>query len=155
MNAQRQNVSADQIAARQQWMDAAFPSACHPIDSALLAAIEALGKNRAQKADAHVVAVSVAASAPVIVTYNLRDFPLSIVGRFGLRVRTPARFCLDLMADDPEPVLAGVRDHWTALDATPAAYLQDLCAHGTGMRAFAAALRACAGKDDTIDPGNR
>jgi predicted nucleic acid-binding protein len=46
--------------------------------------------------DRHVVAAAIAASASTILTWNLRDFPVRELKKFGLRRETPDAFLADL-----------------------------------------------------------
>jgi hypothetical protein len=58
--------------------------------------------------DRHVVAAAVKAGARVIVTWNLRDFPLTELRRHGLRKETPDAFLTDLHDRLPDVIVAAV-----------------------------------------------
>jgi hypothetical protein len=51
--------------------------------------------------DRHVLAAAIHAGASVIVTTNLKDFPLSRIRKFGIRAQPPDEFLLRLIALDP------------------------------------------------------
>jgi hypothetical protein len=59
--------------------------------------------------DRHVLAAAVAGRADVLVTENLKDFPESTTGRFGLIVTDQDGFLLDLLDLYPSAVLAALR----------------------------------------------
>jgi predicted nucleic acid-binding protein len=52
--------------------------------------------------DRHVVAAAIAASASTILTWNLRDFPVKELKKFGLRRETPDAFLADLYDKIPD-----------------------------------------------------
>ena len=56
--------------------------------------------------DRHVLAAAVAVGATVIVTNNVRHFPVRALAPHGLVARTPDRFLTALLADDPPGMLA-------------------------------------------------
>ena len=58
--------------------------------------------------DLHVLACALTANVKQIVTFNLKDFPESVVGDLGLRVIHPDAFLLFLHRLFPERVRAGV-----------------------------------------------
>lgn len=47
--------------------------------------------------DCHVLAAAIKASAQVIVTYNVADFPADYLARWGIEAKTPDDFILDLI----------------------------------------------------------
>ena len=59
--------------------------------------------------DRHVLAAAIHAGAKIIVTTNLRDFPLSALRPLGLRAVPPDAFLLDLLETDREAVIAALR----------------------------------------------
>lgn len=48
--------------------------------------------------DRHVLAAAMTASAQVIVTWNIRDFPAEVLAPHGIRAQTPDDFIADLIA---------------------------------------------------------
>ena len=56
--------------------------------------------------DRHVVAAGIEAGASVIVTWNVRDFPVKELSRHGLSKQKPDTFLLDLYAMTPAAVIA-------------------------------------------------
>lgn len=60
--------------------------------------------------DRHVLAAAIAAPVDVIVTFNLRDFPVSALRPHGLVARHPDVFLRSLIAAMPSLVLMGVRE---------------------------------------------
>lgn len=69
--------------------------------------------------DRHVVAAAIEARAEVIVTFNVRDFPRRAVEPYGIAIRRPDAFVLELLARDPEEVHAVARAHRSALRKPP------------------------------------
>ena len=56
--------------------------------------------------DRHVLAAAVGVGAPVIVTWNLMDFPASALGGYGIVARTPDDVLSTLFDEDPAGFLA-------------------------------------------------
>ena len=59
--------------------------------------------------DAHVVATAIQGRAEVIVTNNLKDFPIGLMQPIGLQAISPDSFLLDLLDMNPLLVLESVR----------------------------------------------
>ncbi|HNH49432.1 MAG TPA: PIN domain-containing protein [Myxococcota bacterium] len=59
--------------------------------------------------DRHVLAVAVHAAAPVIVTFNLRDFPASVLDLLGITAVHPDDFVLERIAEGLAPVQSALR----------------------------------------------
>ncbi len=79
--------------------------------------------------DRHVLAGAIEAGADVIVTFNLRDFPLDVLKPHGLRAMHPDAFVLLLYEALPEHVVEVMRRHRTSLrrpPKTPTDYLATL-----------------------------
>lgn len=56
--------------------------------------------------DAHVLAAAIVGRASVIVTDNVRDFPESLLGGYGLQAKSSEEFWLDMLDLDPALVVA-------------------------------------------------
>ena len=54
--------------------------------------------------DRHVVAAAIQAEAKTIVTFNLKDFPVEELARFGIVVVGPDMFATQLLAEDPKGI---------------------------------------------------
>ena len=65
--------------------------------------------------DRHVLAVAIHAKAECIVTFNLDDFPKTILLPYGIEAVSPDKFVLRLFQDDPRHVLQAVRNHRLSL----------------------------------------
>lgn len=76
--------------------------------------------------DRHVLAAAIEASAEVIVTFNLRDFPPSALSPYGLVAQHPDIFLQSLAATAPTEVLTAAREclgRLTQPPITPDGYL--------------------------------
>jgi len=89
--------SESQIERRLRFMEATFPQACVHVSSALVNAVP----NLSDPGDRHVIAAAIAIRADVIVTFNLRHFPSSILGARGIAVRSPDAFLVDRFRANP------------------------------------------------------
>jgi len=79
--------------------------------------------------DRHVLAATIEARAPVIVTFNLSDFPNSILQTYGVRAVHPDRFLSGLFDDDSALFLRAAQTHRASLRNPPkdtAGYVQTL-----------------------------
>jgi hypothetical protein len=91
--------------------------------------------------DRHVLAAAIAARAPVIVTFNMSDFPETTLARFGIQALHPDVFLLELLDAALDAFLAALRNHRLALknpSRTPEEYLVRFVDHG--LRKTAAKL---------------
>lgn len=115
----RRGIPPAVLAVRQAALAAAFPAAdCQP-DPASLALALGLCRSAAQRKDAHVVAVALAAEAGWIVTDNVADFPRRRLAPLGLQALRPDAFCGLLIARDPALVLAAAAAHRAGLPPGP------------------------------------
>ena len=83
--------------------------------------------------DRHVLAAAIRGRADVIVTSNLRDFPMGILEPFGIEAQHPDEFVLHLLDLAPGIVAAAARDHRDSLRNPPKTteeYLNALAAQG-------------------------
>ena len=69
--------------------------------------------------DRHVVAAAIAASADVIVTYNLKDFPDDALEPYGLQAIHPDSFIHDLIDLHPAEVIGAIRSARAGLKNPP------------------------------------
>lgn len=65
--------------------------------------------------DDHVLMAAICGKADAIVTANLRDFPVEIVRQFGIEVRHPDDFLLDVITLDPKRAVAALQNHRQSL----------------------------------------
>lgn len=82
--------------------------------------------------DRHVLAAAIAASAAVIVTFNLSDFPAATLGAYGIEPLHPDVFLSALFDDTPDLFLQAIRMHRASLLNPPKdaeGYLQTLRAN--------------------------
>ncbi len=92
--------------------------------------------------DLHVVGTAVAASAPLICTYNLQDFPADSLRPFGLHAQHPDALALDLLGAHTDAVLAVLVEHARALRRPPTTMDRLLATlEARGLHTFAAAAR--------------
>ncbi|MEM0976946.1 MAG: PIN domain-containing protein [Pseudomonadota bacterium] len=102
----------------------------HPDAEAVLGATQALLRDRWRDAsiventeledrialpdadDRHVLATAVLGQADILVTANLRDFPLAATSRFGIALRHPDAFLLELLEVWRDPVQGAVDEEY-------------------------------------------
>jgi hypothetical protein len=76
--------------------------------------------------DRHVVQAAMTRGAEVIVTFNLRDFPSSILDPLGIKAISPADFALSLLALEPLIVSRRINEIAEKLDEDLPQYLKKL-----------------------------
>lgn len=59
--------------------------------------------------DRHVLAAAIRSGADVIVTYNLKDFPSDVLGKYGIEAQHPDKFIMHLLDLAPQVVCAAVK----------------------------------------------
>ena len=69
--------------------------------------------------DRHVVAAAVRANAEIIVTFNLRHFPVDALQRYDLEAVHPDAFLLDQLDLYPQVTLAAVENIAAAYESPP------------------------------------
>ena len=69
--------------------------------------------------DRHVLAAAIHGGADIVVTRNLRDFPIGQLAPHALAAQHPDAFIAELYEADSEAVLAAVRGHRAALRRPP------------------------------------
>jgi predicted nucleic acid-binding protein len=102
-NLARRGLNEKQIRHRLDQMNGAFPDA-------LVVGYEALiDKMANDPKDRHVLAAAVRGGAEVLVTENLRDFPVDAVRLYDIKVVTQDTFLLDALDLRPADVLTALR----------------------------------------------
>ena len=79
--------------------------------------------------DRHVLAAAITCRASCIVTFNLADFPLSVLEPFGLHAVHPDKFLLDVESLSPSEFASAVKDdlgHYIAPPKSVAEYADAL-----------------------------
>jgi hypothetical protein len=90
------------------------------------------------KDDRHVLAAAIAGKASIIVTYNLDDFPLSVLATYGVEALHPDPFLSQLFDQDPELFMMAIRDLLAGLRNPPRTLEQQLeVLHHRGLKATA------------------
>ncbi len=93
--------------------------------------------------DRHVLAAAIEARSSVIVTFNLSDFPATILQAYGIRPAHPDNFLSALFDDETAMFLQAVRTHRASLHNPPkdaAGYIQAL--RSTGLKELALRVEA-------------
>lgn len=97
----RADLSAGKVAATVAAMNRIFPEATLNADSAVIAQLVLPDPK-----DRHVLATAIAAEAAIIVTNNLKDFPISALRAYSCVAMTPDQFVENLYRLDPAGTLA-------------------------------------------------
>jgi predicted nucleic acid-binding protein len=83
--------------------------------------------------DRHILAAAIHAKASVIVTSNLKDFPIEILEGYGIETLTSDDFACNLLELDSETVIAVIREQRSDLRHPPKTarqMLDDFARHG-------------------------
>lgn len=105
----------------RQRMDAVFPAAVIDGFQALI-----VGLTLPDARDRHVLATAIRAGAAVIVTYNLRDFPSSVLAKFGIEPWHPDEFVEFLLNAEIDSALDAIREHRARLQRPPKTQSEDI-----------------------------
>lgn len=92
--------------------------------------------------DRHVVAAAIQANAEVIITFNLKDFPPSVLANHNIEAQHPDEFLASLFDAAPGPVCAAVKRQREGLRNPPKAVEELLAAfESQGLVQFVNRLR--------------
>ncbi|MFJ4396997.1 PIN domain-containing protein [Pseudomonas sp. NPDC089396] len=110
----RPDLSRVQVDRTSALMDAAVPDA-------LVTDYEPLveGLDLPDEDDRHVLAAAIKCNASVIVTFNLKDFPAAVLGRFDIEPLHPDDFIADLWDLDKAAVLEAAQRQRMSLKTPP------------------------------------
>ncbi len=96
-------------------METVFPGACTAPDPEAEATLEL-----PDPADIHVLAAAIAAGAEILLTFNLRDFPVRRLAAHGIGPRHPDGFLWERYSDAPEVVGSAIRQAAAVIGAEEA-----------------------------------
>jgi predicted nucleic acid-binding protein len=136
--ANRPDLPAQALDRTRELMSSRFPAARIEGHEALIPSLDLPDAD-----DRHVLAAALHARAALIVTFNLRDFPATVLEPKGVVAVHPDDFVLERIADGIEPVLAALRAQVAGLSRPPTT-VQDLLARlqECGLPRAVARLRA-------------
>jgi hypothetical protein len=82
------------------------------VPDSLVTGYEALipGLELPDRGDRHVLAAAIVGRCDMIVTYNERDFPDAVLGRYGIEVQHPDEFLVNQLDLDEDAVIGAVRE---------------------------------------------
>lgn len=126
-------VTEQQVARLRAAMTAAFPEARVTGFDKLVATMRNDSKDR------HVAAAAVKAKAKVILTLNVRDFPLLPE---GIEAQTPDQFLVSLFDQEPRSIIDIVREQSVALCRPPRSFAEVVGALARVAPVFARRVRA-------------
>lgn len=99
----RPDLNSDQIKQTGELMNRALPDAMVTGFEPLVASIDLPDAD-----DRHVIAAAICSNAEIVVTFNLKDFPLQYLNSFGIEALHPDDFITDLFDLNQALVLAAV-----------------------------------------------
>ncbi len=124
----RPDLNADRLARIRVLMNQNVPDAVVTNFEDLISTLELPDPN-----DRHVLAAAIVAEAEMIVTFNLKDFPESILAGYGIAAQHPDVFVSNLVDRYPRQVLQSVETILTRLKHPPQTfdhYLETLSNQG-------------------------
>jgi predicted nucleic acid-binding protein len=110
----RPRLSPENLARTRTLMNRALPDATVTGHEQLLDSFELPDPN-----DRHVLAAAVRIGAQVIVTFNLTDFPTTVLAPLGIEARHPDDFLLEVLDLAPGAIAAAVSEQAAALQRPP------------------------------------
>lgn len=110
----RPDLTAEQLDRTSELMDQALPDACVTGYEDLIE-----GLTLPDLDDRHVLAAAIRCNASVIITFNQKDFPREVLGRFGIEAQHPDQFVDNLFDLDPAAVIAAAQRQRKQLKMPP------------------------------------
>ena len=114
LHANRSEMLWERLEYTRRQMDSEFPNSLVRGYESLMPTLQL-----PDPSDTHVLAVAIQAKAQYIVTFNLNDFPKSVLQTYGVVALSPEAFALRLIDHAPYPVLRAVRKHRLSLKQPP------------------------------------
>lgn len=93
----RPDLTAAQLGRTIDAMNSAFPESNVKYYEGLITSFEL-----PDTGDRHVLAAAIKCEADALVTFNLKDFPKTYITKFGLFVKHPDEFIMDLLIESPK-----------------------------------------------------
>jgi hypothetical protein len=97
-------IPINKLAGRRDCMDAAVPDGRVTGYEDLIEALTLPDKN-----DRHVLAAAIRCGASAIVTFNEKDFPPDMIGKYGIHTRDPDSFVIEVDGVDPGTLVDAAR----------------------------------------------
>jgi len=110
LHANRPDLLWERLERTRRKMDSEFPNGLVRGYEAIMPTLHLPAPN-----DTHVLAVAIQTNVQYIVTFNLSDFPKSILQTYGVEALSPEDFALRLIDHAPYPVLRAARKHRLSL----------------------------------------
>lgn len=124
----RPDISQERLKRTRQLMDMAVPDCLVSGHEYLIPTLELPDEN-----DRHILAAAIHSHSSLILTFNLKDFPQSVLGRYAMEAMHPDEFLSDLIDLNAARVLSAVATHRRSLKNPPktaAEYLDILLRQG-------------------------
>lgn len=112
--AKRPDLTREKLERTRQLMERAAPDSLVKGYTALLDSITLPDPD-----DRHVLAAAITGKADVIVTFNLMDFPKSVLSSYGIEAWHPDVFITHLLKSNPNQVYEAIKQHRVALKNPP------------------------------------
>lgn len=112
--AERPDLSLTQLTRTKELMNAAILEAAVEGFEPLVDTLDLPDAN-----DRHVLAAAIRADASLIVTFNLKDFPIAKLAPFGVAAIHPDKFVVAMIADSAESVLTAFKRQHNSLKNPP------------------------------------
>jgi len=110
----RPDLTRQKLERTRQWMDKAALDALVEDYEDLIPSLSLPDEN-----DRHVLAAAIRGGAKVIVTKNLKDFPVEVLQKYKIAAQHPDKFILNLIDLAPNLVLQSAEEHRQALRNPP------------------------------------
>ena len=110
LRANRSDLLWEQAEYTRRTMDSRFPNGLVRGYESIMPTLRLPDPN-----DTHVLAAAIQAKAEYIVTFNLSDFPATVLRTYGIEAWSPEQFALLIIENAPYPVLRAVKKHRLSL----------------------------------------
>jgi predicted nucleic acid-binding protein len=110
----RSDLKRERLEGTCREMKTRFPDACVRGYESIISTLVLPDPN-----DRHVLAAAIHAKAEYIVTFNLDDFPKTVLQSYGIEAVSPDKFVQQLTLQAPNPVLLAVKEHRLSLSRPP------------------------------------